>query len=253
MSKQSGAGPLVLAVVAVGALGVLWFTWGGESGEPEPPPAVIEAPRAPAAGMPLAAARGADRFAERRNPGGAPAADRAEPATLDRRVVGRAGSGRDIGERPRGREPEKEAVAGTRPEEERRKMPVETFDMVRARALSDPDPDERIRALESLDAFEDQSALPILTQALSDQDPEVRLAALEELTFVTDNPPLDTLTIALGDSDPEVRATALRIVADSEDERKWPLIHSALKDPDEDVSGEAEDIVEMEGDDAAAR
>lgn len=257
MSKQFGTGPLVLAIVAVGAVGLLWFARGGEDEAVSATSETASAPRVPAAGMPLAAGRG-DRFAARRNPERGPAADRAEPAALDRRMVNRPGParsvpGRDMGERPRGGDRAAGDREEARAEERQRPAPSETFDTVRAKALSDPDPEERIRALESLDSFDGQSALPILTQALSDQDPEVRLAALEELTFVTDSPPLDALTIALGDSDPEVRATALRIVADSDDDRKWPLIQSALKDPDEDVRGEAEDIVEMEGDEDDSR
>lgn len=246
MNKRFGAGPLVLAVIAVAGLGLLWFTWSGDVDEEAPGREAIAARGVPPAGMPMAKPRSSERRAERRDPGSSSRSMGGEPETRDRRVVGGAGEGRAVGDRQR---VPKRAAAGADEStaDEPARMPDETFDVMRAKALSDPDPEERIRALESLDAYGGDSAVPVLTQALSDQDPEVRLAALEELTFVTDNPPLDALSIALGDSDPDVRAAALRIVADSEDESRWPLIHSALKDPDEDVRGEAEDIVEMDG------
>jgi len=245
MSKQSGGGTLVLALVALGAVGLLWFSWGGES-EDAPPPEPVSARSAPAAGMPLAEPRTGARFAERGRADAAPGVGTDAPATLKRRVAGAVAPARNLGDRARMRD---RGGAGSEDESmprEARKAPEDTFDVVRARALSDPDPDERIRALESLNGFEGQSVVPILTQALSDHDPEVRLAALEEMTFVTDDPPLDALSIALGDADPEVRATALRMVADSEDQAKWPLIQNALQDPDEDVRNEAEDIVDLE-------
>jgi hypothetical protein len=124
----------------------------------------------------------------------------------------------------------------------------DTFESVRTTALSNPDPDERIRAIESLSLYDDEPILPVFAQALRDTDPEVRLAALEELSLATDSPPLDLVGAALNDSDPEIRSTALQVLADSEDEGRWPLIRSALRDPDEDVRAEAQEIVDLDTD-----
>ena len=128
--------------------------------------------------------------------------------------------------------------------------PVESFDTLKKAALSNPDPEERVRAVESMSFFEDEQALGVLSVALTDNDAEVRMAALEEISIISENPPLPLLETALRDSDAEMRETALRMLSDSEDEARWPLIKAALQDPDEDVRSEAEDIVEMESDEA---
>jgi hypothetical protein len=110
-------------------------------------------------------------------------------------------------------------------------------------ALSDPDPEERISALQSL-AFEDENAaLPVLTSALQDPEKSVRIAALQELEDYSQLP-FDTVASALGDQDAEVRAEALRILGDSDDDRAVALARQALDDPNEDVRDEAQGIIE---------
>jgi HEAT repeat protein len=125
----------------------------------------------------------------------------------------------------------------------------ETFESVKHTALSDPNPDERVRAIESLSFYDDESAaVGVLSVALSDPDADVRMAALDELGVISDDPPLPLLETALRDGDPEIRTSALRMLSDSEDEARWPLIKSALADPDEDVRDEAKDIIDTEAD-----
>lgn len=127
--------------------------------------------------------------------------------------------------------------------------PEETFESVKRTALSDPDPDERVRAIEALSFYDDDTAaVGVLSVALSDPDADVRMAALDELGVIVDDPPLPMLETAMNDGDPEIRASALRMLSDSEDEGRWPLIKAALADPDEDVRDEAKDILEMEAD-----
>jgi hypothetical protein len=120
----------------------------------------------------------------------------------------------------------------------------ESFEFWQQRALAAADPEERMEAIESLDRFEPEQMMAVLTQALADPEPEVRLTALQEIWLASDEPPLDILAPVLQDPDPEVRLEALRIVGESEDRRALGLIESMRSDPDNEVSSEAHDLAE---------
>jgi hypothetical protein len=135
-----------------------------------------------------------------------------------------------------GREPPGRNAAGpaTEPEEENDERTH--LEALTHTALHDPDPTNRIDALNDLMNVDEEQSRPILVAAVSDRDPKVRLAAVEQISFqLGEDAPFDTLALAVRDSDPAVRAEALRALDDLDDPRKGPLIHDALGDPDEDV------------------
>lgn len=111
-------------------------------------------------------------------------------------------------------------------------------------ALASGEAQDRVEAVESLDLFDDQVALPILSEALADPDADVRRAALDEIGLLVDEPPLDVLAKAMNDDDPEIRAAALEMLGESNDEGRWPIIEGARNDQDDDIRSDAEDMVQ---------
>lgn len=130
--------------------------------------------------------------------------------------------------------------------------PAVEFESFRDAAMMDPDPDDRVDALESAATmFDNELAIPLLKDCLKDSDPEVRLAALDELWLQSDDVPFDEVTTALKDDDPEVRLEAVRILGDgdSDDQRVWSLLETAANDADEDVRSDAQDLIDLNSDD----
>lgn len=133
----------------------------------------------------------------------------------------------------------------------------EKFDGLKRAALSDTDPQQRIKALALISSYDNSVVVPVLKEALSDPDAEVRLAAIQEVSDLGDDAPLSLLQMALDDPDPEVRMESVSALDDlSDDEankdRLRPLIEKALNDPDEDVRSEAEDLAGINSPDDAS-
>jgi hypothetical protein len=237
---MSPAAKILGAILAAVAVVIIWISW---ARSPAPSTSDAEEARAtvlrrePTRGV-SAAAR-LEEFAERRRARQERSGQGAEGEQQAKRRLGAASDQM----RPKSQGAGQAPAAGGAADEE-------TFESARYAALTDPDPNERIRALESLSLYEEEDgqSLPVLAQALNDPDTEVRLAALDEIAQLTETPPLDLIGPSLRDPDAEVRLSALRIIGDSEEEARIPLLRSALNDTDEDVRSEAEEYLDFEED-----
>jgi HEAT repeats len=119
------------------------------------------------------------------------------------------------------------------------------FNTLKKMALVDGDPDNRIVAVWLLGSMDDKPVMPVLEKALSDPDPEVRMAALESISEF-DNPPVKALAKALDDTDPEIRFEALSVAAELDDKTVQPLLVKALDDPDADVRSLAQGLADTD-------
>ena len=119
------------------------------------------------------------------------------------------------------------------------------FETLKKMALLDGDPDNRIVAVWLLGSMDDKPVMPVLEKALSDPDPEVRMAALESISEF-DNPPVKALAKALDDTDPEIRFEALSVAAEIDNKSVQPLLAKALDDPDEDVRSLAQGLADTD-------
>jgi hypothetical protein len=144
--------------------------------------------------------------------------------------------GKPMGRRPWGETSAPSAEPGSDQEDE------DTDAQLKTTALTDPDPDERVAAIDQVSAgWDEQDAVPVLTAAANDSDASVRAAALKNLADVADTrPAVDAAMRALKDPAAEVRIAALNILANSDDPRRVAELRAARSDPDEDVRSEAE-------------
>jgi len=120
------------------------------------------------------------------------------------------------------------------------------FASLKQKALSDPDPDNRLSAVMLLEDSDDPDAVKVLAEALRDQDSDVRMAAVDALGDMEGDGPANALQGALTDSDPEVRFEALGVLADMGGPRAVAAARQTLHDPDDDVRSLAEGVLDSE-------
>jgi hypothetical protein len=116
---------------------------------------------------------------------------------------------------------------------------AEELAATKQKALTDPDPEERIDAVGSLDLFDDANVIPILQTVLRDHEPEVRIAALDKLNDLNE-PPVDVIATGMQDPSAAVRERTVQILSGLDDEHAQALVRDARNDPDEDVRTTAE-------------
>ena len=114
-------------------------------------------------------------------------------------------------------------------------------------------PEVRAKAIQNLmlfsNPFKKDPAHPdagtYLEQALTDTDPTVREAALSSLDLWDGDIPMDMLSkIVLNDQDPDIRIHALSILADRFNERAVPTLQQASHDPDSRVAQKAGQLLQ---------
>ena len=124
-----------------------------------------------------------------------------------------------------------------------------SIEEIKKKALGDPDPGERVVAVQELADMEDSSrARAILLNVVrTDSEAEVRAAAIEALDEL-DSVSFDMLSqIALNDPAPSLRIMAIERIGESEEEKKRAvgiLRQVARKDKDEEVKQAALDLLE---------
>lgn len=153
---------------------------------------------------------------------------------------------------------EEETTAHLQGDEARNEEPEETdegdpIEQLRQTALSDPDPEERVRALQELAESEGgERAIAILLQALhNDRSGEAREAALEVLEEIQALSFETISRIALNDPAPSVRMRAIALVNERDEQRtkRMELLKRIAKsDRDKEVRQSAMDLLEaMQG------
>src|SRR5262249_54156492 len=114
-------------------------------------------------------------------------------------------------------------------------------------SLTDPDPEERARAVEVLVERKGKQALDIVLQVLKDQDEKVRYRALFKALNAGLALPADTLqTLLQSDSSPVVRFLALDALAErpgADRQNVKAVAELALNDPNPQVQDQAREIL----------
>ena len=131
--------------------------------------------------------------------------------------------------------------------EEGKKRKGESFTDLERRALADPKPEERIRALERLSVSEDRArAVAVLVHEMhNDRDEEVRQAALDALEELEELSLEALVHVAVSDPDPSLRLRAVELIGerDEEDKRAVDLLRGiSQRDQHEEVREAATEL-----------
>lgn len=98
------------------------------------------------------------------------------------------------------------------------------------RALSSPDPDDRMDAVSELGDNGDNAAIAELSVALTDENVEVRAAAVSSLLEIGGPVAAQTLSVALGDQEPWIREEAIDALGEMGGGLASALLQQALGD-----------------------
>jgi len=106
--------------------------------------------------------------------------------------------------------------------------------------------DEKIDALENLSTFMDPMIMPVIMKAMSDPDPDVRMIAVESSGFMNRAEAVPAILIGLDDASDDVREAAANAMLMIQDAAIHPALDKALSDPLEDIREAALDTLIMQ-------
>jgi hypothetical protein len=105
------------------------------------------------------------------------------------------------------------------------------------------DPATRREAVYAVADVGEADAAAVVGEALTDPDAEVRMAAIEAMTGFEGTASADWLSTGLGDPDPRVRRTAVEALGQIDGATARPLLQQALGDVDPGVREAAQQML----------